>query len=66
MLTLENWLQESQETVAHIEDLRPFSAYVIQVAVKNYYSDPLGHLPLGKEIQGKTTSGGELWAGVGF
>ncbi|ERE85531.1 proto-oncogene tyrosine-protein kinase ROS [Cricetulus griseus] len=48
---------ESQETVAHIEDLRPFSAYVIQVAVKNYYSDPLGHLPLGKEIQGKTTSG---------
>lgn len=40
--------------------------YVIQVAVKNYYSDPLEHLPLGKEIQGKTNSGGELLAGVGF
>ncbi|KAL1770156.1 proto-oncoprotein tyrosine-protein kinase ROS [Sigmodon hispidus] len=48
---------ESQENVACIEGLQPFSTYVIQVAVKNYYSDPLEHLPLGKEIQGKTKSG---------
>lgn len=55
-------MQESQENVARIEGLQPFSTYVIQVAVKNYYSDPLEHLLLGKEIQGKTKSGGELWA----
>ncbi|XP_005363674.1 proto-oncogene tyrosine-protein kinase ROS [Microtus ochrogaster] len=48
---------ESQENVARIEGLQPFSTYVIQVAVKNYYSDPLEHLLLGKEIQGKTKSG---------
>ncbi|XP_036024992.1 proto-oncogene tyrosine-protein kinase ROS isoform X3 [Onychomys torridus] len=48
---------ESQENVACIEGLQPFSTYVIQVAVKNYYSDPFEHLPLGKEIQGKTKSG---------
>ncbi|XP_037056259.1 LOW QUALITY PROTEIN: proto-oncogene tyrosine-protein kinase ROS [Peromyscus leucopus] len=48
---------ESQENVVRIEGLQPFSMYVIQVAVKNYYSDPLEHLPLGKEIQGKTNSG---------
>jgi proto-oncogene tyrosine-protein kinase ROS len=40
--------------------------YMIQIAVKNYYSEPLEHLPLGKEIQGQTKSGGELWAAVGF
>lgn len=59
-------MQESQENVARIEGLQPFSTYVIQVAVKNYYSDPLEHLLLGKEIQGKTKSGGELWAIVGL
>ncbi|XP_051020218.1 proto-oncogene tyrosine-protein kinase ROS isoform X2 [Acomys russatus] len=48
---------ESQESVVHIEGLQPFSTYVIQIAVKNYYSDPLEHLPLGKEMQGKTKSG---------
>lgn len=48
---------ESQENVARIEGLQPFSTYVIQIAVKNYYSDPLEHLSLGKEIQGKTKSG---------
>nr|XP_048281423.1 proto-oncogene tyrosine-protein kinase ROS isoform X3 [Myodes glareolus] len=48
---------ESQENVARIEGLQPFSTYVIQVAVKNYYSDPLEHLLLGKEIHGKTKSG---------
>ncbi|KAL6046101.1 hypothetical protein STEG23_023645, partial [Scotinomys teguina] len=48
---------ETQENVTRIEGLQPFSTYVIQVAVKNYYSDPIEHLPLGKEIQGKTRSG---------
>ncbi|XP_069344442.1 proto-oncogene tyrosine-protein kinase ROS isoform X2 [Eulemur rufifrons] len=48
---------EFQDSIAHIEDLQPFSTYMIQIAVKNYYSDPLEHLPLGKEIWGKTKSG---------
>lgn len=61
-----NQLQESQENVARIEGLQPFSTYVIQVAVKNYYSDPLEHLLLGKEIQGKTKSGGEFMGCCGF
>ncbi|XP_037376870.1 proto-oncogene tyrosine-protein kinase ROS [Talpa occidentalis] len=48
---------EFQESIAFIEGLQPFSTYVIQIAVKNYYSDPLEQLPLGKEIWGKTKSG---------
>ncbi|XP_036104640.1 proto-oncogene tyrosine-protein kinase ROS isoform X2 [Molossus molossus] len=48
---------EFQESIALIDDLRPFSTYVIQIAVKNYYSDSLEQLPLGKEIWGKTKSG---------
>uniref|UniRef100_A0A8C9DT16 Tyrosine-protein kinase receptor n=1 Tax=Prolemur simus TaxID=1328070 RepID=A0A8C9DT16_PROSS len=48
---------EFQDSIALIEDLQPFSTYMIQIAVKNYYSDPLEHLPLGKEIWGKTKSG---------
>ena len=39
---------------------------MIQIAVKNYYSDPLEQIPLGKEMWGKTKSGGELWAWCGF
>lgn len=34
--------------------------------MKNYYSDPLEHLLLGKEIQGKTKSGGEFMGCCGF
>ncbi|XP_042795613.1 proto-oncogene tyrosine-protein kinase ROS isoform X2 [Panthera leo] len=48
---------ESQERIAFIEGLQPFSTYVIQTAVKNYYSDTVEQLPLGKEIWGKTKSG---------
>ncbi|ELW48811.1 Proto-oncogene tyrosine-protein kinase ROS [Tupaia chinensis] len=48
---------EFQERIALIEDLQPFSTYMIQIAVKNYYSDPSEHLLLGKEIWGKTKSG---------
>lgn len=48
---------EFQESIALIEGLQPFSTYMIQIAVKNYYSDPLEQLPLGKEIWGKTKSG---------
>ncbi|XP_054992516.1 proto-oncogene tyrosine-protein kinase ROS isoform X2 [Sorex araneus] len=48
---------EFQESTALIEGLQPFSTYMIQIAVKNYYSDPLEQLPLGKEIWGKTKSG---------
>ncbi|XP_058591059.1 proto-oncogene tyrosine-protein kinase ROS isoform X5 [Neofelis nebulosa] len=48
---------ESQERIAFIEGLQPFSTYVIQTAVKNYYSDAVEQLPLGKEIWGKTKSG---------
>lgn len=59
-------MQEFQESVALIEGLQPFSTYMIQIAVRNYYSDPLEQLPLGKEIWGKTKSGGELWAWCGM
>ncbi|XP_039101958.1 proto-oncogene tyrosine-protein kinase ROS [Hyaena hyaena] len=48
---------EFQERIALIGGLQPFSTYVIQTAVKNYYSDPAEQLPLGKEIWGKTKSG---------
>lgn len=55
-------MQESQENIALIEGLQPFSTYGIQIAVTNYYSDSLEHLPSGKEIWGQTKSGGEFWA----
>ncbi|XP_006840039.1 PREDICTED: proto-oncogene tyrosine-protein kinase ROS [Chrysochloris asiatica] len=48
---------EFQERLAHIEGLQPFSTYMIQIAVKNYYSDFLEQLLLGTEIWGKTQSG---------
>uniref|UniRef100_G1RSK1 Tyrosine-protein kinase receptor n=1 Tax=Nomascus leucogenys TaxID=61853 RepID=G1RSK1_NOMLE len=48
---------EFQDSIALIEDLQPFSTYMVQIAVKNYYSDPLEHLPPGKEIWGKTKNG---------
>ncbi|XP_070273639.1 proto-oncogene tyrosine-protein kinase ROS isoform X1 [Myotis yumanensis] len=48
---------EFQESIALIEGLQPFSTYMIQIAVRNYYSDPSEQLPLGKEIWGKTKSG---------
>ncbi|XP_048649912.1 proto-oncogene tyrosine-protein kinase ROS isoform X1 [Marmota marmota marmota] len=48
---------ESQENIAVIENLQPFSTYTIHTAVRNYYLDPLEHLPLGKKISGKTKSG---------
>ncbi|XP_064342815.1 proto-oncogene tyrosine-protein kinase ROS isoform X2 [Camelus dromedarius] len=54
---LEDRMLEFQKSIALIEGLQPFSTYMIQIAVKNYYSDPLEQLPLGKEIWGKTKSG---------
>ncbi|XP_023396034.2 proto-oncogene tyrosine-protein kinase ROS isoform X1 [Loxodonta africana] len=48
---------EFQESIALLEGLQPFSTYIIQIAVKNYYSDSLERLPLAKEIWGKTKSG---------
>uniref|UniRef100_G1LGZ2 Tyrosine-protein kinase receptor n=1 Tax=Ailuropoda melanoleuca TaxID=9646 RepID=G1LGZ2_AILME len=48
---------EFQDSVVLIDGLQPFSTYVIQTAVKNYYSDPVERLPLGKEIWGKTKTG---------
>ncbi|XP_014721615.1 proto-oncogene tyrosine-protein kinase ROS isoform X1 [Equus asinus] len=56
-LELKYRMLEFQESIALIEGLQPFSTYVIQIAVKNYYSDPLEQLPRGKEILGKTKSG---------
>ncbi|XP_058163307.1 proto-oncogene tyrosine-protein kinase ROS isoform X2 [Dasypus novemcinctus] len=54
---------EFQDRRALIEGLQPFSTYMIQIAVKNYYSDLLEQLPLGKEICGTTKSGvpGAVW-----
>ncbi|KAI4567256.1 hypothetical protein MJG53_008837 [Ovis ammon polii x Ovis aries] len=54
---LRDKMLEFQESIAFIEGLQPFSTYMIQIAVKNYYSDPLEQIPLGKEIWGKTKSG---------
>ncbi|KAM9563851.1 proto-oncogene tyrosine-protein kinase ROS [Guaruba guarouba] len=47
---------EFQGPVAVIDNLQPFSSYVMQVAVKNYYSDE-EMLPMGKEIIGTTLYG---------
>uniref|UniRef100_K7FQ85 Tyrosine-protein kinase receptor n=1 Tax=Pelodiscus sinensis TaxID=13735 RepID=K7FQ85_PELSI len=50
-------VMELQENTALIEGLQPFSSYVIQAAVKNYYSDSSEQPPLGKETIGKTLYG---------
>ncbi|NXV92348.1 ROS1 kinase, partial [Calonectris borealis] len=47
---------EFQSPIAVIDNLQPFSSYVIQVAVKNYYSDE-EVLPMGEEIIGTTLYG---------
>ncbi|XP_059797330.1 proto-oncogene tyrosine-protein kinase ROS isoform X2 [Balaenoptera ricei] len=54
---LKDRMLEFQESIALIEGLQPFSTYMIRIAVRNYYSDPLEQLPPGKEILGKTKSG---------
>ncbi|CAM2111842.1 proto-oncogene tyrosine-protein kinase ROS [Caretta caretta] len=50
-------VMELQENTALIEGLQPFSSYVIQAAVKNYYSDSSEQPPLGKETIGTTLYG---------
>ncbi|KAM6405293.1 proto-oncogene tyrosine-protein kinase ROS isoform 3-T3 [Pluvialis apricaria] len=47
---------EFQGPVAIIDNLQPFSSYVLQVAVRNYYSDQ-EVLPMGKETNGTTLHG---------
>ncbi|NXW02201.1 ROS1 kinase, partial [Fregetta grallaria] len=47
---------EFQSRIAVIDNLQPFSSYVIQVAVKNYYSNE-EVLPMGKKIIGTTLYG---------
>ncbi|KFP21242.1 Proto-oncogene tyrosine-protein kinase ROS [Egretta garzetta] len=47
---------EFQRPIAIIDNLQPFSSYVIQVAVKNYYSDE-EVLPVGKETIATTLYG---------
>ncbi|KAK2511439.1 Ros1 [Columba guinea] len=54
--TLEQNPLEFQGPIAIIDNLQPFSSYVIQVAVKNYYSDQ-EVLPMGKETIGTTLYG---------
>uniref|UniRef100_A0A8C3K4N0 Tyrosine-protein kinase receptor n=1 Tax=Calidris pygmaea TaxID=425635 RepID=A0A8C3K4N0_9CHAR len=49
-------LSEFQGPVAVVDNLQPFSSYIIQVAVKNYYSDQ-EVLPMGKETIGTTLYG---------
>ncbi|NWS71263.1 ROS1 kinase, partial [Crotophaga sulcirostris] len=53
---LQQKILEFQGPVAVIDNLQPFSSYVIQVAVKNYYSDQ-EVLPTGKETFGTTLYG---------
>ncbi|XP_040821243.1 proto-oncogene tyrosine-protein kinase ROS isoform X2 [Ochotona curzoniae] len=48
---------EFQGRIAQIEGLQPFSTYIMRIAMKNYYSDPMEELPMGKAIWGKTESG---------
>lgn len=50
-------LQEYQGPIAVLENLQPFSSYVIQVAVKNYYSDE-EVLPVGEGTVATTLYGG--------
>ncbi|XP_063185801.1 proto-oncogene tyrosine-protein kinase ROS isoform X1 [Chroicocephalus ridibundus] len=45
-----------QDPIAVIDNLQPFSSYVIQVAAKNYYSNQ-EVLPMGKETIGTTLYG---------
>ncbi|NXJ83328.1 ROS1 kinase, partial [Trogon melanurus] len=47
---------EFQDPIAVIDNLQPFSSYVIKVAVKNYYSDEKV-VPLGKETIATTLYG---------
>ncbi|NXE10719.1 ROS1 kinase, partial [Lophotis ruficrista] len=47
---------EFQDPIAVIDNLQPFSSYVIQVAVKSYYSDQ-EVLPMGKETIATTLYG---------
>ncbi|KFP73343.1 Proto-oncogene tyrosine-protein kinase ROS [Acanthisitta chloris] len=47
---------EFQGPVAVLDNLQPFSSYVIQVAVKNYYSDEKV-LPMGEDMIGTTLCG---------
>ncbi|NWX43370.1 ROS1 kinase, partial [Steatornis caripensis] len=47
---------EFQDPIAVVDNLQPFSSYVIQVAVKNYYSDE-EVMPMGKETIGTTLYG---------
>ncbi|KAK2513636.1 Ros1 [Columba livia] len=54
--TLQQNPLEFQGSIAIIDNLQPFSSYVIQVAVKNYYSDQ-EVLPMGKETIGTTLYG---------
>lgn len=51
------YLQEYQGPIAVLGNLQPFSSYVIQVAVKNYYSDE-EVLPVGEGTVGTTLYGG--------
>ncbi|XP_014819892.1 PREDICTED: proto-oncogene tyrosine-protein kinase ROS [Calidris pugnax] len=53
---LNQQILEFQGPVAVVDNLQPFSSYVIQVAVKNYYSDQ-EVLPMGKETIGTTLYG---------
>ncbi|NXG70179.1 ROS1 kinase, partial [Baryphthengus martii] len=53
---LEQKALEFQNSMAIIDNLQPFSSYVIRVAVKNYYSNE-EVLPTGKEILGTTLYG---------
>uniref|UniRef100_A0A8B9EBS1 Tyrosine-protein kinase receptor n=1 Tax=Anser cygnoides TaxID=8845 RepID=A0A8B9EBS1_ANSCY len=54
--TLQQKTLEFQGPIDVIDNLQPFSSYVIQVAVKNYYSDH-EELAMGKETIGKTLYG---------
>ncbi|NXP12967.1 ROS1 kinase, partial [Thinocorus orbignyianus] len=56
LATLEQKILEFQGSIAVIDNLQPFSSYIIQVAVTNYYSDQ-DELPMGKETIGTTLYG---------
>uniref|UniRef100_A0A8B9VWF5 Tyrosine-protein kinase receptor n=1 Tax=Anas zonorhyncha TaxID=75864 RepID=A0A8B9VWF5_9AVES len=56
--TLQQKTLEFQGPIDVIDNLQPFSSYVIQVAVKNYYSDH-EELAMGKETIGTTLYGAD-------
>ncbi|OCT80310.1 proto-oncogene tyrosine-protein kinase ROS-like [Xenopus laevis] len=50
-------VEEYQKNIAHILNLQPYTTYIIEVNLRNYYSFLLAQEPTGKPVTGKTDYG---------